>query len=103
MKWDKIKKRYTLQRVDREGKIIKEKRNESGKKITKANMMNKDPDAIYKRWQQKTHLTLQRSGERENSKLIAQARSANESRAMMKQFRGRHGAELNKGEDVRNP
>lgn len=35
MKWDSIKKRYTLQRVDRDGKVIKEKRNESGKSITK--------------------------------------------------------------------
>ena len=37
MKWDKVKKRYVLQRVDREGKVIKEKRNESGKKITNKN------------------------------------------------------------------
>jgi len=50
MKWDKTKRRYTLQKVDRDGKVVKEKRNESGKKITKAGFMNKDPDAIYKKW-----------------------------------------------------
>lgn len=51
MKWDKTKRRYTLQKVDRDGKVVKEKRNEAGKKITKAGVMNKDPDAIYKKWQ----------------------------------------------------
>ena len=51
MKWDKVKKRYTLQKVDREGRVIKEKRNESGKKISKKGIMSKDPDAIYKKWQ----------------------------------------------------
>ena len=102
MKWDKTKKRYTLQKVDREGKVMKEKRNESGKKITKKNVMNKDHDEVYKKWQQRTHLSLQRSGEMENTKLIAQARSANEGRSMMKQFRGRH-KDLEKGDDIRNP
>ena len=58
MKWDKVKKRYTLQKVDREGKIIKERKNESGKKISKKNLMMKDQDSIYKKWQQKTHLSL---------------------------------------------
>ena len=38
----------------------------------------------------------------ENTKLIAQARSANEGRSMMKQFRGRH-KDLEKGDDIRNP
>ena len=42
MKWDKVKKRYTLQKVDREGKIIKERKNEAGKKISKKNFMMKD-------------------------------------------------------------
>lgn len=42
MKWDKVKKRYTLQKVDREGKIIKERKNEAGKKISKKNLMMKD-------------------------------------------------------------
>ena len=58
MKWDKVKKRYTLQKVDREGKIIKERKNEAGKKISKKNLMMKDQDSIYKKWQQKTHLSL---------------------------------------------
>ena len=35
MKWDPVKKRYMIKRVDREGKVIHEKRNESGKKISK--------------------------------------------------------------------
>ena len=30
MKWDAQKKRYILKKVDREGKVIAEKRNESG-------------------------------------------------------------------------
>ena len=33
MKWDKVKKRYTLQKVDRDSRVIREKRNESGAKI----------------------------------------------------------------------
>lgn len=102
MKWDKVKKRYTLQKVDREGRVMKEKRNEAGRKISKKMAMSKDPDSIYKKWQQKTHLSLQRSGEVENKKLMSQAKNANESRAMMKQFKGSH-HDLNKGEDVRNP
>ncbi len=35
MKWDSKKKRHVLQKVDRDGKVMKEKRNESGAKITK--------------------------------------------------------------------
>jgi hypothetical protein len=35
MKWDSTKKRHVLQKVDRDRKVIKEKRNESGAKITK--------------------------------------------------------------------
>ncbi len=35
MKWDSTKRRHVLMKVDRDGKIIKEKRNESGAKITK--------------------------------------------------------------------
>lgn len=64
--------------------------------------MSKDPDSVYKKWQQKTHLSLQKTGERENAKLVQQARSASEGRWMMKNFKGRH-ADLDKGEDVRNP
>ena len=47
MKWDAAKKRYMLKKVDRDGKIIAEKKNESGKKIT--NKM-KEKDGIYKKW-----------------------------------------------------
>lgn len=34
MRWDKLKKRYILKKVDRDGRVIAEKRNEAGKKIT---------------------------------------------------------------------
>ena len=43
MKWDKTKKKYTLQKVDRDGKTM---RNESGAKIKK----NEEKLDIYKRW-----------------------------------------------------
>ena len=35
MKWDATKKRYILKNVDRDGKVIAEKKNESGVKISK--------------------------------------------------------------------
>ena len=35
MKWDASKKKYQLQKVDRDGRVIAEKRNESGAKISK--------------------------------------------------------------------
>lgn len=98
MKWDKIKKRYTLQKVDRDGKVMAERRNEAGKKIKKD---DKHED-IYKRWQQKTHLTLQKAGEKEDTKLINQARASHEGRSMMKNFSARH-KDLNKGEDINDP
>ena len=98
MKWDKFKKRYTLQKVDREGKVMAERRNEAGKVIKK----NDKHEDIYKKWQQKTHLTLQKVGEKEDSKMIQQAKSNYESRGMMKQFGARH-KDLNKGEDVHDP
>jgi len=47
MKWDKFKKRYTLQKVDREGKVMAERRNEAGKVIKK----NDKHEDIYKKWQ----------------------------------------------------
>lgn len=97
MKWDKFKKKYTLQKVDREGRVMSERRNEAGAKIKKD---EKQAD-IYKRWQQKTHLKLQKTGEKEDKKLMGQARSANEARGMMKNFQSRH-ADLMKGEDVRD-
>lgn len=34
MRWDNKKKRYMLKKVDRDGRVIAEKRNESGAKIT---------------------------------------------------------------------
>jgi hypothetical protein len=46
MKWDKFKKKYTLQKVDREGRVMSERRNEAGAKIKKD---EKQAD-IYKRW-----------------------------------------------------
>ena len=97
MKWDKFKKKYTLQKVDRDGKVMSERRNESGAKIKKD---EKQID-VYKRWQQKTHLKLQKTGEKEDQKLINQAKNANEARGMMKNFKSRH-SDLMKGEDVRD-
>ena len=49
-KWDKIKKKYTLQKVDREGKVMREAKNESGAKISKKMSMSSSPDSIYKKW-----------------------------------------------------
>ena len=97
MKWDKTKKRYTLQKVDREGRVISERKNEAGKKITK----NDKHEDVYKKWQQRTHLSLQRTGEKEDRKLMQQAKSSNEGRKMMKQFGNRH-KDLNEGEDMRD-
>ena len=97
MKWDKVKKKYTLQKVDRDGKILNNMRNESGKKIKKS---DKVVD-VYKRWQQRTHLKLQTVGDKEDKKLMGQAKSANESRSLVKSFKGRH-KDLNKGEDMRD-
>jgi hypothetical protein len=48
MKWDSNKKRHILQKVDRDGKVIKEKRNESGAKITNKNAA--EDQKIYKKW-----------------------------------------------------
>ena len=57
MKWDGKKKRYMLKKVDREGKVIPEKRNEAGAKITKKNIEN-PKESMYKKWMKKTHLKL---------------------------------------------
>jgi hypothetical protein len=59
MKWDPVKKKYQLKKVDRDGKVIAEKRNEAGAKITKK-MKEKasQKESIYKKWQQRTHLSL---------------------------------------------
>lgn len=67
MRWDDKKKRYMLKKVDREGRVMHEKKNESGAKITNKMRENqKDSDSIFKKWQQRTHLNLQRAGEIEN-------------------------------------
>jgi len=79
---------------------MREQRNEAGKKIS-AKKAKEQQNDIYKKWQQKTHLSLQRTGEREDSKLVAQARGQSESRGMYKQFQKSH-SDLNKGEDVRS-
>jgi len=104
MKWDSQKKKYQLTKVDREGKVMSEKRNESGKRISKK-MKEKQlekKESIYKKWQQKTHLTLQKSGEIEDSKTMDQAKRANEARKVLKDFKLRHGADLHKGVDARS-
>lgn len=104
MKWDAQKKRYILKKVDRDGRVIAEKRNESGVKISKK-MREKQAmkkESIYKKWQQRTHLTLQKSGEMEDNKAIDQARRANEARKTLKDFKQRHGQNLYKGQDARS-
>jgi hypothetical protein len=53
MKWDASKKRYMLKKVDRDGKVIAEKKNEAGVKITQK-MRDKraeKQESIYKKWQ----------------------------------------------------
>lgn len=103
MKWDKVKKKYVLMKVDRDGKVIAEKRNESGAKITKKMKEKaKTKESIYKKWQQKTHLSLQKSGEVEDNKTMDQAKRANEARKTLKEFKLRHGQDLYKGEDARS-
>ena len=67
MRWDDKKKRYMLKKVDREGRVMHEKKNESGAKITRKMKENqKDSDSIFKKWQQRTHLSLQKAGEMED-------------------------------------
>ena len=102
MKWDNVKKRYMLKKVDRDGRVIAEKRNESGKKISAAAKKKKEDGGIYKKWQQRTHLALQKSGEMEDNKQLDQARRANEARKTLKDFKLRHGQDLYKGQDARS-
>uniref|UniRef100_A0A7S3IUR7 DBP10 C-terminal domain-containing protein n=1 Tax=Strombidium inclinatum TaxID=197538 RepID=A0A7S3IUR7_9SPIT len=102
MKWDPIKKKYVLKKVDREGKVIAEKRNESGKKITKKMKEKKKEQSIYKKWQQRTHLSLQKTGEMEDFKSVDQAKRASDARRTLKDFKKRHGKDLMKGEDAKS-
>lgn len=90
MKWDNVKKRYMLKQVDRDGKVIAEKKNEAGVKISKK-MKEKEKVSIYKKWQEKTHLSLQKTGEMEDTKTIDQGRRAGEARRSLKDFKSRHG------------
>lgn len=101
MKWDAQKKKYILKKVDKEGKVIAEKRNESGAKIDRKKK-DKQNESIYKKWQQRTHLTLQKSGELEDERTIDQGRRATEARRTLKDFKSRHGADLYKGQDARS-
>ncbi len=90
-------------KVDRDGKIIKEKRNESGAKISKKNAeKNAEDQKIYKKWMKKSHMKLQNVGEVEDQRAVNLARSSTEGRKMMKSFRNRHKRELNKGDDPRS-
>jgi len=70
MKWDSKKKRYMLKKIDKEGKVMKEKRNEAGSKISKRKEEKSQKDSIYKKWMKRTHLKLQNSGEVEDTKAI---------------------------------
>lgn len=103
MRWDNVKKRYMLKKIDRDGRVIAEKRNEAGKKITNKMKEGKQGQtSIFKKWQQRTHLSLQRTGDMEDSHAIEQARRANEARKTLKDFKQRHGGELHKGTDARS-
>ena len=52
MRWDKIKKRYMLKKVDRDGRVISERKNEAGAKITKKMKEGKEgKPSIFKKWQ----------------------------------------------------
>ena len=90
--------------IDRDGKVITEKKNEAGVKITQKMRDKKaeKKESIYKKWQQRTHLSLQKAGEMEDSKAIDQAGRANEARKTLKDFKNRHGKELHKGTDARS-
>ena len=102
MRWDSKKKRHVLVKVDRDGRVMKEKRNEAGVKITKKNAEKLQEQKVYKNWMKKTHMKLQTVGEVENTRSIDVAKSSNDSRKMMKQFRSKHAKELNTGEDARS-
>jgi hypothetical protein len=85
MKWDSTKRRHVLMKVDRDGRVIKEKRNESGAKITKKQAEKGAEDQkIYKNWMKKTHMKLQPTGEMEDARAINLARSTTEGRTMFK-------------------
>jgi len=100
MKWDSNKRRHVLMKVDRDGKVIKEKRNESGAKITKKQAeKGAEEQKIYKKWMKKTHMKLQSVGEQEDQRAINLARSTTEGRVIFKQFKNRH--DLTRGEDPR--
>lgn len=102
MRWDTKKKKYVLKKVDREGRVITEKKNEAGQKITKKMKEKQKDHSIYKKWQQRTHLSLQKSGEMEDTKAIDQAKRATEARKTLKDFKQRHGSNLFKGEDAKS-
>lgn len=84
MKWDSQKKRYVTKKIDAERKVIKEKRNEAGVKITNKNAEKTNDQQFYKKWMQRTHLKLQNAGEVEDTKAIERAKTSNDSRRMMK-------------------
>lgn len=103
MRWDKIKKRFMLKKVDRDGKVIAERKNESGKKITKKMKEGKEGQkTIFEKWRRSTNLSMPKVGEMEDSRTIDQAKRANEARRTLKDFKRRHGSELHKGTDARS-
>ena len=103
MRWDKIKKRFMLKKVDRDGKVLAERRNESGKKITKKMKEGKEgQQTIFDKWRRSTNLSMPKVGEMEDSRTIDQAQRANEARRTLKDFKRRHGSALHKGTDARS-
>ena len=81
-----------------------EKRNESGKKITKKMKEKQDSkkSSIYKNWMSKTHLKIPKSGEIEDAKTMDQGKRASEARKVMKEHKLRHGSDLFKGTDAKS-
>jgi ATP-dependent RNA helicase DDX54/DBP10 len=61
MKWDAKKKKYTVQKIGKDGKVIKE--NEAGKKVKESEA--KKVGRSYKAWQEKTKMKIARVGEEE--------------------------------------
>ena len=100
MRWDSTKKKHILVRVDRDRNIVKEKKNESGAKISNKDASKADDQKIYKKWMKRSHMKLQSVGEVEDPRAVQQARSSTEGRRMIKQFGKRH--DLSKGEDARS-
>jgi len=79
LKWDQNKKRYVEHQEGRDGKAVRV-RNESGKAV---NDKKKAPE-IYKQWMKRSHMRIQKGGELEDEKAVAQVKSGSKNRREMK-------------------